>query len=140
MEFYQQEYWSELSFPIPRDLSNLGIEHESLNSWALAGRFFTTVLPGKLQVTTSEMKFLLRTLREEHILGNDLSQQTHLREKFRARKETSPIGGTKYSIFNLELSLPYNGNFCFPCLPKTFSKVIWHKASMQNPHPHLFKT
>ena len=79
MEFYQQEYWSVLPFPTPRDLSNLGIEPESLDSRALAGRFFTTALPGKLQATTSEMKFLLRTLREEHILGNDLSQQTHLR-------------------------------------------------------------
>ena len=47
MEFSMQEYWSELPFPIPGDLSDLGIEHMSLVSPALAGRFFTTVTPGK---------------------------------------------------------------------------------------------
>ena len=41
MEFYRQEYWSGLSFPPPGDLSNPGVEPESLVSPALAGRFFT---------------------------------------------------------------------------------------------------
>ena len=39
MGFLRQEYWSELSFPSPGDLSDPGIEHASP---ALAGRFFTT--------------------------------------------------------------------------------------------------
>ena len=43
----RQEYWSGLPFPSPVDLSNPGIEPTSLASPALAGRFFTTVPPGK---------------------------------------------------------------------------------------------
>ena len=46
MEFSRQEYWSELSFPPLGDLPNPGIE---LASPALAGGFFTTEPPGKLQ-------------------------------------------------------------------------------------------
>ena len=38
--FSRQEYWSELPFPSPGDLPNLGIEPKSLASPALAGRFF----------------------------------------------------------------------------------------------------
>ena len=44
---FRQEYWSGLPFPTPRDLPNPGIEPTSLVSPALAGRFFTTVPPGK---------------------------------------------------------------------------------------------
>jgi len=43
MEFYKQEDWSELLFPIPGELPNSGIKLVSLASPALAGRFFTTV-------------------------------------------------------------------------------------------------
>ena len=39
-----QEYWSRLPFPTPGDLPDPGIEPASP---ALAGRFFTPVLPGK---------------------------------------------------------------------------------------------
>ena len=46
MEFSRQEYWSGLPFPTPGDLPDLGINPESP---ALAGGFFTTVPPGKLQ-------------------------------------------------------------------------------------------
>ena len=46
---FRQEYWSGLPFPTPGDLSNPGIEPESLASPALASRFFTTKLPGKSQ-------------------------------------------------------------------------------------------
>ena len=45
MEFSRQEYWSELPFPSPGDLPDLGMELESLVSAALAGRFFTTAPP-----------------------------------------------------------------------------------------------
>ena len=41
MEFFRQEYWSELPFPMPVDLPDPGIEPESLVSPVLAGRFFT---------------------------------------------------------------------------------------------------
>ena len=40
MEFSRQEYWSELPFPTPSDLSSPGIEPASLLYPALAGRFF----------------------------------------------------------------------------------------------------
>ena len=44
MGFSRQEYWSGLPFSTPRGLPNPGIEPTSP---ALAGGFFTTVLPGK---------------------------------------------------------------------------------------------
>jgi len=40
--FSRQEYWSGLPFPYPRDLPAPRIEPTSLESPALAGRFFTT--------------------------------------------------------------------------------------------------
>jgi len=46
MGFPRQEYWSGLPFPSPGDLPEPGIEAVSL---ALAGGFFTTEPPGKLQ-------------------------------------------------------------------------------------------
>ena len=52
MEFSRQEYRSGCTFPPPGDLPNPGIKLKSLTSLALAGRFFTTVPPGKpLQLT-----------------------------------------------------------------------------------------
>ena len=44
MGFPRQEYWSGLSFPSPRGHFHPGIKPTSA---ALAGRFFTTELPGK---------------------------------------------------------------------------------------------
>ena len=44
MEFSRQEYWSGLPFPTPGDPPDPGIKPTSP---ALAGRFFTTELPGK---------------------------------------------------------------------------------------------
>ena len=44
MEFSRQECWSDLLFPATQDVPKPGIEHESLS---LAGRFFTTMPPGK---------------------------------------------------------------------------------------------
>ena len=43
MEFFRQEYWSDLTFPTPGDLSNPGIKNAIPE---LAGRFFTTKPPG----------------------------------------------------------------------------------------------
>ena len=48
MEFSRQENWRGLPFSIPGHLLDPGIEPTSLASLALAGRFFTTVPPGKL--------------------------------------------------------------------------------------------
>ena len=47
MGFSRQEYWSGLSSPTPGALPNPGIEPASVESPALAGRFFTTEPPGK---------------------------------------------------------------------------------------------
>ena len=47
MEFSRQEHWSGLSFSSPEDHPDPGIEPVSPASPALAGRFFTTVPPGK---------------------------------------------------------------------------------------------
>ena len=44
MGFFRQEYWRGLSFPSPGDLPDPGVKPTSL---ALAGGFFTVVLPGK---------------------------------------------------------------------------------------------
>ena len=46
MGFSRQEYWSGLPFPTPGDLSDPGVEPESLAFPALAGGFFTTAPPG----------------------------------------------------------------------------------------------
>ena len=49
MEFSRQEYWSRVSFPSPGVLPDPGIEPMSSVSPALAGRFFATGPPGKLE-------------------------------------------------------------------------------------------
>ena len=49
MGFSRQEYWNGLPCPPPGDLPNPGTEPASSVSPALAGGFFTTVPPGKLQ-------------------------------------------------------------------------------------------
>ena len=47
MGFSRQEYWTGLPFLSPGDLPDPGIEHTSLTSPALVGRFFPTEPPGK---------------------------------------------------------------------------------------------
>ena len=59
MGFPRQEFWSELSLPIPGDLPDLGIEPISLLSPALAGRFFTTVTPEKPLFTLDGPQLLI---------------------------------------------------------------------------------
>ena len=56
MGIFRQEYWSGLPFPPPGDLSGPGIEPASP---ALAGRFFTTVPPGKPPISA---QVLIKTL------------------------------------------------------------------------------
>ena len=52
--FPRQEYWSRLVFTSPGDLPDPGIKPESP---ALAGRFFTTVLPGMPRFSYSQLFF-----------------------------------------------------------------------------------
>ena len=53
MDFSRQEYWSGLPFPSPRDLPDPGIEPTSPT---LAGRFFTSEPPEKLNLKLSQSK------------------------------------------------------------------------------------
>ena len=50
MGFPRQEYWSGLSFPSPGSLPDWGIQHTSLATPELVGRFFTTEPPGKATI------------------------------------------------------------------------------------------
>ena len=47
MQSPRQEFWRELSFPTPEDLPKSEIEPMFLASPASAGKYFTTVPPGK---------------------------------------------------------------------------------------------
>ena len=47
MGFYRQEYWSELPFPPPGDLPDLGVKPALPAFPASAGKLFTTEFPGK---------------------------------------------------------------------------------------------
>ena len=55
--FSRQEYWSGLPFPPPGELPNSGIKPTSPVTLALAGRFFTTELPGKPNISISTANF-----------------------------------------------------------------------------------
>ena len=53
MGFSRQEYWTGLSFPLPEDLTNPGIEPVSPTSPAWAGGFFTTEPSEKLSLNSA---------------------------------------------------------------------------------------
>ena len=67
MELSRQEYRSELPFPSPRDLPDTGIAPTSPASAALAGRFFTTVPPEKIQHSLA-LEFLFVSLLNFYLL------------------------------------------------------------------------
>ena len=48
MEFFRQEYWSELTIPTPGNIPDPEIKPGALVSLALGGRLFTTVPPGNV--------------------------------------------------------------------------------------------
>ena len=56
MEFSKQGYWSGLPFPSPEYLLNPRVKPASHVSPTLAGRFFTTVPPGKSKEYYSAIK------------------------------------------------------------------------------------
>ena len=59
MGFYRQEYWSGLLYLPPEDLSNPGIEPESLMSAALASSSLPLALTGKPTHCYSTYQFKL---------------------------------------------------------------------------------
>ena len=65
MGFSRQEYWSGLTFPTLRDLPVPGIKSESVVSPALAGRFFTTVPPRKLNLWKGGVRWAELTLKRD---------------------------------------------------------------------------
>ena len=73
MGFSRQEYWSGLPFPSAKDLPDLGIKPASLESPALAGRFFITA-PGK-QIRQRNTLFNKET-KKIYYLDTLLSKQT----------------------------------------------------------------
>ena len=64
MGFSRQEYWSALPFHPPGNLPDPEMKPASLVSPALAGRFFTTVPPGKLPTCVVIINSHKSTLRE----------------------------------------------------------------------------
>ena len=60
MGFPRWEYWSGLPFPSPGEVPGPGIEPVSPVFLALAGRFFTTVSPGKIIpcIPNNEYKYI----------------------------------------------------------------------------------
>ena len=65
MEFSKQEYWSELPFATPGDLTNPGIQPTSPVSPALAGGFSTTEPPGKPHKIHNQYIVLILNLKIE---------------------------------------------------------------------------
>ena len=61
-EFFRQEYWSGLPFPLPGDLPDPEVEPASLALPALAGKFLTTVPPGRPSSNTHTDEGLVRPL------------------------------------------------------------------------------
>ena len=95
MEFSRQEYWSGLPFPTPRDLPDPEIELVCLVSLALAGRFFTTVPPGKPLMAYFFLKRTLIILRpSDQISRSVVSDSLQPHELQHARPPCpSPIPG-----------------------------------------------
>ena len=62
MGMLKQEYWNELPFPIPGDLSYPGIKPKSP---ALAGGFFTTERPWKPQIQ-KELLIKYKTIQKQN--------------------------------------------------------------------------
>ena len=58
MGFSSQDYWSGLPFSTPGDLLDLGIKPASLESPALAGKFFTTSITWDAHSSMEQAKFI----------------------------------------------------------------------------------
>ena len=78
MGFSRQEYWSELPFSSPEDLTNPGIEP----SFGFAGRFFTVWARGQLY-----LEVLLTCTHAAHFLWIPLTDRNLSRQTARAGHE-----------------------------------------------------
>ena len=77
MGFFRQEYWSGLLFSPPGD--PLGIEPTSLTSPALAGRFFTRSVPGKLLLCNRFPPSVTASNSSKHVLPLAVSADPEFR-------------------------------------------------------------
>ena len=107
MGFSRQEYWSGLPFPSPGDLPKPRMEPSSP---ALAGRFYTTELPGKPVV-------YLENKGNRHQWCKTFSRQPWATEEqlcFIKKKITKNItkGHWKVGLFNLQISTLIHGLKC----------------------------
>ena len=69
MEFSRQEYHSRLSFSIPGDLSDPGIETMTLVFPALAGRFFTTSVTWEVQIQYTYLSIIYCAVDKYQVMG-----------------------------------------------------------------------
>ena len=107
MGFSRQEYWSGFLCPSPGDLSDPGIEPESLKSPASAGRFLTPssttqniISPGLIHFIT--VSFYLWA--SNRYLSNKCPNQHSLRARNQVRyKETN--SQSLYSAYNISQSI-----------------------------------
>ena len=134
MGFSRQEYWSGLPFPTPRDLPNPGIQPMSLAPPALAGRFFTTALPGKPQsFIHSPIKYThgklclkassLTTIRKHKVMGKSLD--AGVRQTQVHNPAPPPTGST------LQVQRCWAGSETFFCLPSWFYRMGMIQPTLQ---------
>ena len=67
--FSRQEYHSRLSFPIPRDLPDPGIEPTTLVFPTLAGRIFTTSITWEVQVQYTYLSIIYYAADKYQVMG-----------------------------------------------------------------------
>ena len=71
---FQAKYWSWLPFPTPEDLPDPRIESRSLESPALAGRFFTTAPPEKPIISTGLKKQIKLSPKNTTVISRGLGE------------------------------------------------------------------
>ena len=72
--FPRQEYWSGSPFPPPEDLPKSGMEPVSPVSLALAGRFFTTELPGNPCIFNQVRFYFQKIIIQQKIVLRDFGK------------------------------------------------------------------
>ena len=92
MEFFRQEYWSELPFPTPGDLPDPGIKPTSPVSPVLAGRFFTTSALGEpLRIKSRVSKYGRIATKMNKQKNVNHRKQAHFRDQNNVSKNNTLI-------------------------------------------------
>ena len=123
MEFSRQEYWSGLPFPIPGDLPEPGIEHASLVSPALAGRFFTTAPPGKAPEKLSNLfRVIQRTGNSQDLQPSLCASKLSglkVRTQFRIQNQRLAMSAEKLR------SIPFSKSISGSSVETWVSSILW---------------